>query len=313
MKKAIALILAALLVLSMLTAFAAEHTDKDTVKKVQQALNDAGYNCGTPDGAAGKKTKAAIMEYQAANGLEQTGVIDDALLAALGLAETDEAEIAAEDGEKEITFQGVPWETKCEDLGKALKKAGFILVDEQNFIEFVFGTIKDNVTGGFMLRHNDELIFAPLDASEYSAVISNIGHGNTTYSDGRKGLNQIAGYDVESWLVNFILTDGTAFPILYQITLEAGDKDAAYEDLRAKLTTVYGESEHGESKTGWESTDVWQGANNTAVVLYAHLSGGKILDLSLCYGKTDAEAVAAAAMGQLAPNNGVDSSDTSGL
>ena len=88
MKKIIALILAALLALSMLTAAtAAAYTDKDTVKKVQQALNDAGYNCGTPDGVAGKKTAAAITQYQTDKGLEATGTIDDALLQAMGLAE----------------------------------------------------------------------------------------------------------------------------------------------------------------------------------------------------------------------------------
>ena len=62
------------------------YTDKETVKKVQQALNDAGYDCGTPDGIAGKKTESAIKAFQAANGLEQTGVIDDQLLEALGLS-----------------------------------------------------------------------------------------------------------------------------------------------------------------------------------------------------------------------------------
>jgi len=92
MKKLISLILAALLALSTLSvAFAATYTDKDTVKKVQQALNDAGYECGTPDGIAGKKTAAAITQYQTDKGLEATGTIDDALLEALGLAEDDTA------------------------------------------------------------------------------------------------------------------------------------------------------------------------------------------------------------------------------
>ncbi len=72
------------------------HTDKETVKAAQQALNDAGYSCGTPDGIAGKKTAAAVSQYQEDNGLEVTGEIDDALLAALGLA-AEAPEDAAED------------------------------------------------------------------------------------------------------------------------------------------------------------------------------------------------------------------------
>jgi len=102
MKKLISLILAALLALSTLTAaIAATYTDKDTVKKVQQALNDAGYNCGTPDGVAGKKTAAAITQYQTDKGLEATGTIDDALLEAMGLAEAEAVQPATDQGQEE--------------------------------------------------------------------------------------------------------------------------------------------------------------------------------------------------------------------
>ncbi|MBQ3269992.1 MAG: peptidoglycan-binding protein [Clostridia bacterium] len=95
MKKLLSLILAALLALSLLTSALAD-IDRETVKAVQQALNDAGYNCGTPDGVAGRKTAAAVSQYQEDNGLEVTGEIDDALLAALGLA-AEAPEDAAED------------------------------------------------------------------------------------------------------------------------------------------------------------------------------------------------------------------------
>ena len=62
------------------------YTDRETVKKVQQALNDAGYNCGTPDGLAGKKTNQAVIDFKAANGIDDaTPDITDALLAALGI------------------------------------------------------------------------------------------------------------------------------------------------------------------------------------------------------------------------------------
>ena len=80
MKKLIALTLAVLLALSSLTALAEVYKDKPTVKAVQQALNDAGYNCGTPDGSAGKKTRATIESYRADKGLEVTCKIDDDLL-----------------------------------------------------------------------------------------------------------------------------------------------------------------------------------------------------------------------------------------
>lgn len=59
--------------------------DKELVKQVQQKLNEAGFDCGTPDGIAGKKTKSAITAYQKDKGLEVTGTINDALLDSLGI------------------------------------------------------------------------------------------------------------------------------------------------------------------------------------------------------------------------------------
>ena len=42
----------------------APHTDTETIRQVQEALNSAGYNCGTPDGDAGANTSAAIQQYR---------------------------------------------------------------------------------------------------------------------------------------------------------------------------------------------------------------------------------------------------------
>ena len=130
MKKIVALLLAILLMLSTVTAFAEVYKDKPTVKAVQQALNDAGYNCGAPDGSAGKKTKAAVTQFQTDKGLEVTGQIDDALLEALGVAEepateaTDAADAATTDLLEEPTQKGnaeeeadsdVPFSEKIKD------------------------------------------------------------------------------------------------------------------------------------------------------------------------------------------------------
>ena len=62
-----------------------EITDKATVKRVQEALNSAGYDCGKPDGSAGKNTQKAILAYQTNHGLTQTGTVTGELLQALGI------------------------------------------------------------------------------------------------------------------------------------------------------------------------------------------------------------------------------------
>jgi len=62
--------------------------NKETIYDVQEALNDAGYDCGTPDGISGKNTKAAIKKYQKDNDLKVTGKINKTLLKSLGITVT---------------------------------------------------------------------------------------------------------------------------------------------------------------------------------------------------------------------------------
>jgi photosystem II stability/assembly factor-like uncharacterized protein len=57
----------------------------DEVKRAQEALNAAGYDVGTPDGAAGTRTVSAIRGFQAEKGIPISGKLDDATLTALGL------------------------------------------------------------------------------------------------------------------------------------------------------------------------------------------------------------------------------------
>lgn len=61
------------------------YSDKETIEKVQAALNEKGYDCGTPDGDAGPKTQETIRRYRVDNGLEESTVIDDNLLRSLGI------------------------------------------------------------------------------------------------------------------------------------------------------------------------------------------------------------------------------------
>lgn len=56
-----------------------------SVKRIQRALLGAGYAPGPVDGRLGQKTRAAIRSFQQDKGIDRTGVIDRATLAALGL------------------------------------------------------------------------------------------------------------------------------------------------------------------------------------------------------------------------------------
>ncbi len=85
MKRKIFAAIAAMMVICSVNTFALDYTSPEVIKNVQSALNNAGYDCGTPDGVAGQGTKSQIEKYKADNGLSGGSEIDAELCQALGL------------------------------------------------------------------------------------------------------------------------------------------------------------------------------------------------------------------------------------
>ena len=56
-----------------------------TVRNVQQALNAKGFNAGPVDGQWGPGTEFALKQFQTAQGLPATGVLDTRTMTALGV------------------------------------------------------------------------------------------------------------------------------------------------------------------------------------------------------------------------------------
>lgn len=71
---------------TMRTPQVAAAKPNETIRKVQQALNAAGYSVGVPDGHSGKQTIAAVKKYQADRHLPVNGKIDSITLKSLGLS-----------------------------------------------------------------------------------------------------------------------------------------------------------------------------------------------------------------------------------
>jgi TonB family protein len=58
---------------------------RNEARQVQERLRSAGYNPGAVDGVPGPQTVAALRQYQTAQGLPVTGLLDEATRQALGL------------------------------------------------------------------------------------------------------------------------------------------------------------------------------------------------------------------------------------
>jgi hypothetical protein len=63
-----------------------EEDPAQVVANVQSALQQQGYYQGDIDGVLGPQTRAALAEYQSAQGLEPTGAVDEPTLETLGMA-----------------------------------------------------------------------------------------------------------------------------------------------------------------------------------------------------------------------------------
>ena len=57
------------------------------LRKVQQTLNDQGYDVGKVDGKWGPRTSAALKKFQGDHGIEATGQINEQTIAALGITQ----------------------------------------------------------------------------------------------------------------------------------------------------------------------------------------------------------------------------------
>jgi peptidoglycan hydrolase-like protein with peptidoglycan-binding domain len=60
-------------------------TKHQNVMAAQQALKDKGHDPGTIDGKMGPRPRAAVADYQKAEGLKQTGRLNDETRAKLGM------------------------------------------------------------------------------------------------------------------------------------------------------------------------------------------------------------------------------------
>ena len=68
------------------TVYQAATLDRSIVIQVQRRLARAGYYRGVVDGVIGNGTRSAIRSYERAHGLRVDGLIDQRLLATMGLA-----------------------------------------------------------------------------------------------------------------------------------------------------------------------------------------------------------------------------------
>jgi peptidoglycan hydrolase-like protein with peptidoglycan-binding domain len=99
MKALYSLLVAALALVGTAPALAndALFVDSQTVRQAQKTLNDRGFRTGGIDGKMGPQTQAALVNFQRAEKLQPTGMLDRPTLAALGLQRSDGTAASADE------------------------------------------------------------------------------------------------------------------------------------------------------------------------------------------------------------------------
>ena len=156
-----------------------QYSDQATVKLVQETLNAAGYNCGTPDGVAGKKTTEQINAYETAQGLTVNGVITDQLLESLGIADQLEEQAKAEADKasysSEYTYEQLARNPDTY-TGKKVKFSGKILQVMEGKISYLRVAMNSNYdTVIFVTYEKDELSYRLLEDDLVTIYGSSLG------------------------------------------------------------------------------------------------------------------------------------------
>lgn len=156
-------------------AYAVDYYSADTVKEVQAALNEEGYNCGSVDGIIGNNTRAQIGAFRRDAHLGDNQEIDGALMWALGL--TDEPYWlpfqSTEDSDNVISHLSDEYRSLT---GQAYKDIGAVI---QNIYD----------TGNYV-RYGDDFEFGVRAVSDNGALLL-----TTALWDGAWHLVSICNYD----------------------------------------------------------------------------------------------------------------------
>jgi peptidoglycan hydrolase-like protein with peptidoglycan-binding domain len=73
-------------------SMASEEHNPQLVRSVQEALKQKGYDIGTVDGQLGPNTESALRQFQQAQGISQSGNLDQQTLSALGVDQNASAQ-----------------------------------------------------------------------------------------------------------------------------------------------------------------------------------------------------------------------------
>ena len=222
----------------------------------------------------------SALEYDSATGdliwsqITDAPAVDLVFVAPLGAAPASEASEAPAVSDGEIVFRGIPWLVSISDAVELLCAEG----------ELPEGNLR---AGEKMYSWGKEYTSVSVPNGGFKYSIS--GLGNKFFVAGYS-VGDVYLYALYNHSDGNILREASSSRLYKaEYFFDVKDKSAAYSGLFAKMCGVYGDpSDAGE--TGSEKYAIWNGDDNTGVVLRFACYGGASLEyLSLSYGLANAD------------------------
>ena len=215
---------------------------------------------------------------------------------------------ALADEERELTFQGVPWGSSFQETMQSLLDSGLLdsglLVNNRNMsVQEYIDKIGTNADVTYLYSQENKEWDVTISGGEYVCKFWAYSGVSGDYNISVPEDKTIAGYGIDRIEFSFVKQGEDTRLMTVQLHLDYQDAAAAYEDLRAKLSSVYGEGEHSEA----HKIDTWSGANHSMIFLRHNGSSVELL-----YGTTDAEEWMKEAEAAI-PKQEIDGTDVSGL
>ena len=181
------------------------------------------------------------------------------------------------DVEKDIVFNGIPWGINGSDLLEQMEKKGFRA-----------GTVDESSMPIWTLDFRNDWQYNVKDTGYYIGYYFRDDHNTKIGGYELDNILQYAYYDTSDGKLNKPNCHYYKTEISFDVDTELVGR--AYDDLKGKMTTLYGTGEEATSfilDTNYRYI-IWKGTNNTAACLY--MSEGKENNyLHLMYGITNCE------------------------
>lgn len=158
-------------------------TDTATVQKIQELLNQQGYDCGIPDGIAGANTEVAIKNYQKNFGLLETGKITNKLLESLTVqSEKSDGYTDLANSEQQTELQ-----TDSQIESSTEDSSADVIEDDMSYLDIQLSGMEKRTTAVVdklaSIAKNDAL---SLDEDDVKEIIDIIREHFSAYYDGEK-------------------------------------------------------------------------------------------------------------------------------